>query len=406
MRTLRGKSDDVSSPASGSSSPSPGKVTRVQAKKRDGGAGSPAPAGPAAEAGGTAPAGQGQAGAQGPDAAGGGQEQEMRGHFEEILPEQERPRPGGEGAEDRKLDTAGAAGAGVVARPEGGQGGAIRFQPDFTIVHEAPQRDDHVCDEKCDHAINPWLIGTTHSAPQSHPAPPFGEELYEPSFQSTDYFIHEGTCYVQGTLRVKTPWGVSSGGKTDVPSANASLITASNYTDIADDLKPNAIGKPKRDRYWSQAITSRHERFHGTDDYGWTTSTGWPAARAQLATKTVREPRLWGFMDGNTKADIRAKLQEAINYLTTECWQYYLGGGSAHADRAGELRAYADGKASYQALSDGVKAHGESLGGGGGGGGGGAPGSPAPADGGGGARGSGGTGGGGGTGGAGAHDAP
>jgi hypothetical protein len=77
-------------------------------------------------------------------------------------------------------------------------------------------------------------------------------------------------------IGVETPWNVQSRGRTDIPSAESPLITRSTFAAIGNDLRPQGVGRPRRERYWVQHISERHERFHGTDDYSWTRR--WPGA--------------------------------------------------------------------------------------------------------------------------------
>jgi hypothetical protein len=320
-----------------------------------------------------------QAGAPGGGAPGGDQ-QEIRGSIPAV--------EGGEGEGEEE-------GGGCCDNPghcDHNGGGMMRVVPHFDLTSGGSGGGLGALDGgKADNNVNPWGVmnNLSHSAPNTHSPGPgaFGAEVYRPKFENIDYFIAaSGNCAITGKLQIDTPWGVKGGDNIDISGPTSGVITAENYTEIYEDLKPTEGGKPKRDKYWSQALTQRHEMFHGTDDWQWTQNQGYNIVGDWMATQRVRSPfTVFGLTvsDGDVKDDIQTLLKDAIKKLKSENMKYYSGGGAAHGDRPGEIRAYADGKASYQALADGVKAHGESLAAAAPGGAPGAPGgAPAPAPGG------------------------
>jgi hypothetical protein len=63
-------------------------------------------------------------------------------------------------------------------------------------------------------------------------------------------------------------WMSSGLGRTDVPSATAAVVTPATCAAIITDLAPPPTGTasgPPRSTYWSQSITTAHERFHVQD---------------------------------------------------------------------------------------------------------------------------------------------
>ena len=184
---------------------------------------------------------------------------------------------------------------------------------------------------------------------------PFGAEFYEPAFTGVSYAFAGGKCTISATLDVICPWGTANGGDTDVPSGTAPVITAANWRAIKADLAPGATSpfKSPRNTYYSQALVERHEKFHGTDDFGWTTASGLGIVNTFLQAGTVAS--------ASAAADVATLVDGARTKLISENFKFYQGGGTSHDSFAGEIRAYADGRPHYQALADAVEAHGKTL---------------------------------------------
>jgi len=184
---------------------------------------------------------------------------------------------------------------------------------------------------------------------------PFGKENYEPAFQGVAWALAAGKCTINATLHAKCPWGTFSGGRTDVPSATDAVVTAAKAPDIMADLAPgkDSPHKSQRENYYSQKLVEQHETFHGTDDFGWTVSSGKAIAKAVIEAGTVTA--------ATAAADVTSLLDKARHKLIDENWKWYKGSGSSHDSYAGEIRAYANGRAQYQALADAVDRQGRNL---------------------------------------------
>jgi hypothetical protein len=221
-------------------------------------------------------------------------------------------------------------------------------------LNSSPPRAVHDQGNKTDAVISGVTQGAL-SQPGGKAVDPFGAESYEPSFTGVAWAFASGKCTISATFNPICPWGTASGGCTDVPSATAPVVTKDNWSAIRDDLKPGASSpfKSKRDKYYSQTLVERHEKFHGTDDNGWTTSSGMGIIKAQLEAGSVAT--------ASANADVTALVEAARVKVVAENLKWYKGGGAAHDSYAGEIRAYADGKPEYQKLADGVEKQGKAL---------------------------------------------
>ncbi|MGA2046968.1 MAG: hypothetical protein ABSG96_04720 [Terracidiphilus sp.] len=183
----------------------------------------------------------------------------------------------------------------------------------------------------------------------------FGKEFYEPAFTGISYAFAGGKCTISGTLDTICPWGTNAGGDTDVPSATDPVVTKTSFPQIKADLTPEAASpfKSPRDQFYSQSLVERHEKFHGTDDLGWTTGTGLGIVKTQLEAGSVAA--------ATAAADVARVVDQARVKLIAENLTWYKGGGASHDSFAGEIRAYADGRPLYQALADAVDRQGAIL---------------------------------------------
>ncbi len=193
------------------------------------------------------------------------------------------------------------------------------------------------------------------SQPGGRPVSPFGEESYEPAFTGISYAFAGGKCTISGNLDTICPWGTNNGGDIDVPSATAPVVTADKWQAIHDDLKPGSTSpfKSPRNKYYSQALVERHEKFHGTDDLSWTTSTGIGFVKSTIEAGSVAS--------ASAAADVATLVDKARTKLIAENLKFYKGGGADHDSFAGEIRAYADGRPEYQKLADAVEVQGRKL---------------------------------------------
>ncbi len=120
-------------------------------------------------------------------------------------------------------------------------------------------------------------------------------------------------------------------------------------------MKPSGSSphKSRRSKFYSQALVERHEKFHGTDDEGWTKSSGIALVETKAKAATTNSI--------SANADVTKLLSDSLTMLGSENLKWYKGGGSSHDSYAGEIRAYGDGKPEYQKLADGVETHGKTL---------------------------------------------
>ena len=126
-------------------------------------------------------------------------------------------------------------------------------------------------------------------------------------------------------------------GRTDIPSAAAPTVSDKTWRAIYADLQPDDSGRPDRRHYWAEDITSRHEKFHATDDIG-RARLYVPTAQAWLSAQSVSAKNI----DKDTEALMRTVQQN----VQADAEAYYQAGG--------EDRAYGDGKAIYQHRVDAV----------------------------------------------------
>jgi hypothetical protein len=215
-------------------------------------------------------------------------------------------------------------------------------------------RTDGRIGRKHDPVVSGVSVGA-FSQPNGRAVSPFGSEFYEPAFTGISWGFASGKCTISATLDVVCPWGTNAGGRTDVPSATDAVVTKTKWPDIKADLQPGPASpfKSPRTVYYSKSLVERHEKFHGTDDEGWTSASGLGIVKAHLEAGTVAP--------ATAAADVATLVDAARVKLISENIKWYKGGGAAHDSYAGEIRAYAHGKASYQKLADDVEAHGKSL---------------------------------------------
>jgi hypothetical protein len=232
-------------------------------------------------------------------------------------------------------------------------GGVGNVVADIRLDFSQPKTDGRN-GGKHDAVVSGVSVGSL-SQPGGRAVSPFGSEFYEPAFTGISYTFAGGKCTISATLDVVCPWGTNAGGRTDVPSATDAVVTKANWRDIKADLRPGAASpfKSRRTTYYSQSLVERHEKFHGTDDKGWTSASGLGIVKAHLEAGTVAS--------ASAAADVATLVDGARAKLISENTKWYKGGGAAHDSYAGEIRAYADGKSSYQALADAVEAHGKTL---------------------------------------------
>ena len=153
------------------------------------------------------------------------------------------------------------------------------------------------------------------------------------------------TVNVETRIFLDIGWGVHSLGRTNVPGPNDPVVKKDTWTAIRDDLKPDGTGRPTRSTYWAKDLTEKHEKFHASDDIQ-RSRLYIPTAKAYLDAQTVD-----GSSAAKIEADVRKHVEKVRSDVEADGWAYYDRAGGA-----GENRAYADGKASYQKRVDDISA--------------------------------------------------
>jgi hypothetical protein len=183
----------------------------------------------------------------------------------------------------------------------------------------------------------------------------FGSTGYESSFSGKSHKFSHGVCTITAKLDVSSPWGTRDEGRTDVPSATDSVVTAKSWPKIKSDLTP--IDDPPfsspRDKYYSKELVEKHELFHGTDEFGWTERSGLGIVKESLEAETVT-------VKGADK-EVPVLLSAAKGKLDDAREKYYKGHGKDHDTYSGELRAYSKFVGAYRKLAADVEKHGKSL---------------------------------------------
>jgi hypothetical protein len=135
-------------------------------------------------------------------------------------------------------------------------------------------------------------------------------------------------------------WDVNSHGKTHISGPTDAAVTSTTWRAIADDLRPDGTGRPTRATYWAQDLTERHEQFHASDDIS-RARIFLPTAQAFVSAQTVDTSK-------DINPQVSAHIEQARTQVEADGWAYYGTGG--------ENRAYADGKAQYQARTAAIEA--------------------------------------------------
>jgi hypothetical protein len=198
------------------------------------------------------------------------------------------------------------------------------------------------------------IAATFNATEIAHPsAPSFGEvswNAHEPTATYAAYRDGSNWRFRLESLGLRVPVGVASGGRTDVPSAAAAVVTSSTWRLVASDLTPGG-GTPNRSprtTYWTEDLTWRHERFHFREfntflrtSFGSfeTTIEGTGYTEAVSGTSDTEAAAL-----GRKRADLRTRLLAAWNQAKT------------NMSPGMEDRAYDDGVSAYQARADAVRA--------------------------------------------------
>lgn len=192
----------------------------------------------------------------------------------------------------------------------------------------------------------------------------FGAMATNISFSGVSWKMAKGKINVDLTINGVYEWEVYGGGCTDVSTPDAAIITADNYEEISEDLTPKLEGKcwrPPRDKYWSQALTERHEKYHANDADGWVKKKGPGVVKSYLKKNPIE-------LDDDERKDktvveqkVKAVTDEALDEVIEGRRFYFRKNITDYLKYPGEIRAFGDGKAPYAKLAKGIKDHGKKL---------------------------------------------
>ena len=215
----------------------------------------------------------------------------------------------------------------------------------------------HSGNSKTDAAVSAVTKGTlTQPDGGTLSATEFGKESFKPTFTGVSHAFAGGKCTITATFNPVCPWTTQSRGRTDVPSATDAVVTKDNWPDIKSDLAPKSTSpfKSPRTAFYSQKLVERHEKFHGTEDDKWVTSSGLGIVKTKIESGTVSDSIA-------ATAEVAALLETARRLSISENLKWYKGTGTSHDSFKGEIDAYADGKDEYQKLADAVEVQGKKL---------------------------------------------
>jgi hypothetical protein len=170
----------------------------------------------------------------------------------------------------------------------------------------------------------------------------FGEEAATYKADNITWTAASGTVDIKARIFVDCKWDTQDRGRTDISGPADGDVTKASYPDVVKDLKPDATGRPTRDLYWAKDLTERHEKFHAADDIG-QAKRDVPTVKTWMESQSIAAPA--------TDAKVKDLVEKARKKVEDAGWAYYDRAGGA-----GENRAYADGKASYQTRVDDVNA--------------------------------------------------
>lgn len=169
----------------------------------------------------------------------------------------------------------------------------------------------------------------------------FGEEHAKYQAKDTEFKEKKSAggdvVEVKSTMFLDILWNTHGLGRKDVAGPKSAVVTKDTYSDIADDLKPDATGRPARASYWAADLTSKHEQFHATDDIA-QANLYLPTLKAWMNTQSVAADNV----------SVTALVEQGRGKIEADGWDHYNDGG--------EDRAYGDGKASYQDRVDKISA--------------------------------------------------
>lgn len=174
----------------------------------------------------------------------------------------------------------------------------------------------------------------------------------------------EGTATVKGTVLFDCHWGTNSGGRKDIASANSPEVTKDTYQQIVSDLTPRAVEKSwvaRRQQYYADHLTARHEKFHAADARSWAKDQGKTFLKNYLGKQTVVIADDERTDAGQLKAKMQPIADDAYNAYRSAFWTYMTGVGLTYYSYPCEEKAFGDGKEPYQKLADAVEKRGKEL---------------------------------------------
>lgn len=170
-------------------------------------------------------------------------------------------------------------------------------------------------------------------------------------FENVKAIPDDDQYIVTGHFLWDVHWDVANSapqGQELVESPDSPAITAANYVEVADDLAPTSWwgGYPTRESYWSRSMVVQHELFHAREwmEFG--------KANFQGAVANLEWWDLSSFSESG--------LEETMMDMG---FSIFKKTGDEDMKFPGvEMRAYTDGAAGYQKLSDGIRAKGDAGG--------------------------------------------
>ena len=189
------------------------------------------------------------------------------------------------------------------------------------------------------------LLGMGSNVVRSGAVSPFGSETASYRIDNIHWTRLWGYVLLTARVFLDITWNTDDGGNIDVSGPTDPAVTPATWAAIANDLDPDATGRPTRSTYWAKDLTERHELFHAKDDIDRATLY-LPTAAADLNSRSIPVP-----VDD---AAVRAVLVDIKDKVKADGWAWYGTGG--------EDRAYADGSAEYAARAAAVRARAASEG--------------------------------------------
>jgi hypothetical protein len=259
--------------------------------------------------------------------------------------------------------------------PRPGASAANRGNVDDRV---GPMRIDPTCDSMLESSPNVPLtpavtsrkdavsptVGNVTTQPQSATVSPFGSTDVKPGFKNTAFSLKKDAIKLKFDLDVVYPWGLASGGCTDINKGDESIITAESYKKIAKDMKPilnEDSWESPYTKYWSSELTERHEKVHIKDDQAWMRSAGKKHLLAFLKKQTLTLTKDERASKDAVMQKLKTLLEASMKDLSDASWDEYTGGSSSYFSYKGEKHAYGDGKKPHDQLVANILKRGKGL---------------------------------------------